>query len=371
LKGSLGDTLKEVRPTSFLGVPRVWEKMQEKMVAVGRSQGTLKRRIALWAKGVGLQGSYSMSRCFPMPFGWSVANALVFKKVREALGFDRCRLCMTAAAPIMKDTIDFFASLNIQLMEIYGMSESSGPHTLSLPSQFRLTSVGKDLPGCVTRLYNADKDGSGEICMDGRHVFMGYLNMEEKTHEALDDEGLLHSGDIGKQDKNGFLFITGRIKELLITAGGENVAPVLIEDTVKECLPCVSNCMLIGDARKFLSVLLTMKTEVDEKTSEPSTKLTRVARDFFAASGSNVSDLSELLSSTPDENALKAIQKGIDAANRMAVSRAQAIQKWSVLPRDFTIPGGELGPTLKLKRPVVAQMYESTINSLYEENDPQ
>ena len=98
-----------------------------------------------------------------MPFGWSIANALVFKKVRSALGFDRCRMCMTAAAPIMKDTLDFFASLNIPLLEIYGMSESSGPHTVSVPWDFRLTGVGKDLPGCTTKLANPDKDGSGEV----------------------------------------------------------------------------------------------------------------------------------------------------------------------------------------------------------------
>jgi long-chain-fatty-acid--CoA ligase ACSBG len=366
LKGSLGETLKEVRPTAFLGVPRVWEKMQEKMQAVGRSQGTLKRRIAIWAKGIGLKGNQVlMNRGTSLPFGWTVANAVVFRKVRQALGFDRCKMCMTAAAPIMRDTLDFFASLNIPILEIYGMSESSGPHTLSLPWNYRIPSVGMEISGFTTKLADSDSSGNGEVCMNGRHIFMGYLNSEEKTHEALDDEGWLHSGDIGRRDERGFLYITGRIKELLITAGGENVAPVPIEDAVKENLPCVSNCMLIGDARKFLSVLLTLKTEIDEQTSEPTSKLSRATREFFAAAGCTVSDISELTSSVPDENAIRAIQKGIDAANRKAVSRAQVIQKWTMLPRDFTIAGGELGPTLKLKRPVVTKMYEQTIESLY------
>lgn len=376
LKGSLGDTLKEVQPTSFMGVPRVWEKMQEKMVAVGSTQGTIKRRIASWAKDIGLRGTYAAMgkpqgkfRCTSMPLGWSLANALVFKKVREALGFSRCRLCMTAAAPIMRDTLEYFASLNIPIMEIYGMSESSGPHTVSMPWQFHLTSVGKEFSGCTTKLLNQDEDGNGEVCMNGRNVFMGYLNMEDKTREALDEDGWLHSGDIGRRSEEDYLFITGRIKELIITAGGENVAPIPIEDAVKQSLPCVSNCMLIGDARKFLSILLTIKTELDPTTSEPTTKLTRVARDYFASAGSEVNDVSELLSLKPDDRALRAIQQGIDKANQQAVSRAQLIQKWTVLPRDFTIAGGELGPTLKLKRPVVAQIYSTTIESMYEEKN--
>lgn len=367
LKGSLASTLKEVRPTSFLGVPRVWEKMHEAMLAVGRSSGVIKQKIASWAKDVGLRGTYSrMNGNTWMPCGWKLANLLVFKKVYEALGFDRCKLFISGAAPLMRQTIDYFASLNIPIMEVYGMSECTGPHSLSVPWEFQLTSIGKVLPGCTTDIDNADADGNGEICMIGRHVFMGYLGMEDKTREALDEEGRLHSGDIGKFDERGFHYITGRIKELLITAGGENVAPVLIEDAVKEKLPCVSNCMLVGDTRKFLSMLITIKTEVDMETTEPKSKLTPVAQDFFAAAGKNISDVNELLALDANDSAMQAIQQGIDAANKKAISRAQFIQKWTILPRDFSVVGGELGPTLKLKRPVVAKMYESTINSMYE-----
>lgn len=364
LKGSLGTTLKEVRPTAFLGVPRVWEKMQEKMISVAKQNGGFKKAIAKWAKGVGLNGNIRKMNGSSVPFGWGVANALVFKKVRIALGLDRCNFCFTGAAPIMRETLDFFLSLNIPLLELYGMSECSAPHTISIPTKFRIGSVGTEFPGVTTKLDSADKDGNGEICMSGRHVFMGYLNMEEKTKEALDEEGWLHSGDIGKKDCDGYLFITGRIKELIITAGGENIAPVPVEDVVKEELPIIANCMLIGDKKKFLSMLLTLKTEVEADTQLPLDQLTPVAVEWCRSLGSNAKTLSQILDSK-DKIVLENIQNGIDRANKKAMSRAQCIQKWSILPRDFTIPGGELGPTLKLKRPVVNQMYNNTINAFY------
>lgn len=366
LKGSLGETLKEVRPTAFFGVPRVWEKMQEKMVAIGKQNTGMRKKIASWARGVGLKGNLAIMNGRSPPVTFSIANKIVFKKVKAALGLDRCKICLTGAAPITRDTLEFFLSLNIPLMELYGMSESSGPHTVNLPGKHHLLSVGQELPGVLTKLDNPDKDGNGEICMAGRHVFMGYLENEEKTKETLDSEGWLHTGDIGKKDKDGFLYITGRIKELLITAGGENVAPVPIEDNVKEELPIVSNCMLIGDKKKFLSLLITLKTEVNPDTAMPTDKLTRPAVEWCQSVGSNARSLSDILDNQ-DENVLKAIQAGIDAANKRAPSRAQVIQKWSILPRDFSIPGGELGPTLKLKRSVVLKMYEKTVNAFYGE----
>lgn len=366
LKGSLGTTLKEVRPTAFLGVPRVWEKMQEKMISIAKQGSGFKKAIAKWAKGVGLSGNMSRMDGGSLPFGWTVASALVFKKVRVALGLDRCNYCFTGAAPIMRDTLDFFLSLDIPLLELYGMSECSAPHTISLAEKFRIGSVGIEFPGATTKLDGADKEGNGEICMSGRHVFMGYLNMEEKTKEALDDEGWLHSGDIGKKDKDGFLFITGRIKELIITAGGENVAPVPIEDTVKAELPIISNCMLIGDKKKFLAMLLTLKTEIDPDTAMPLDKLTPPAIEWCQSVGSDATTLSQILEDK-DKKVLENIESGIKRANAKSPSRAQTLQKWSILPRDFTIPGGELGPTLKLKRPVVTKMYANTINAFYGE----
>ncbi|XP_026201525.1 long-chain-fatty-acid--CoA ligase ACSBG2 isoform X3 [Anabas testudineus] len=369
LKGTLVNTLKEVRPTAFMGVPRVWEKMQESMKSVGAKSSTVRRKVAAWAKDVGLHTNLTkmnQNGAGRTPISYHIAKKLVFKKVRKALGLDRCYRCYTGAAPITKDTLEFFLSLDIPLYELYGMSESTGPHTISLPDAFRLTSCGVELPGCKTKLHKPDKEGNGEICFWGRHVFMGYLNMPENTEQALDAEGWLHSGDLGKHDQNGFLFITGRIKELIITAGGENVPPVPIEDKVKEAVPLISNAMLIGDKRKFLSMLLTVKCQVNPDSGEPQDELSADAVEFCRKLGSNATRVSDIAGGR-DRAINAAIQEGINRVNENATSNAQRIQKWIVLDRDFSIGGGELGPTMKLKRPVVVKMYKEQIENFYKE----
>ncbi|KAJ7421600.1 Long-chain-fatty-acid--CoA ligase ACSBG2 [Willisornis vidua] len=348
LKGSLVETLREVRPTAFLGVPRVWEKMEEKMKSVGMKSSALRRKVASWAKGVGLQTNLKRMN----------------GKVRKALGLDRCTKCYTGAAPITRETLEFFLSLNIPVLELYGMSESSGPHTVSVPHSFRLSSCGKELTGCRTLIHKPDRDGIGEICFSGRHIFMGYLNMEDKTKEAIDEDGWLHSGDLGRHDKDGFLFITGRIKELIITAGGENVPPVPIEDAVKSAVPIISNAMLVGDKAKFLAMLLTLKCNVDAETGEPEDDLTPEALEYCQKLGSKATKVSEVISSK-DKDIYAAIQKGITAVNEGATSNAQKVQKWILLEKDFSIFGGELGPTMKLRRQVVAQKYKAQIAELY------
>ncbi|XP_041862858.1 long-chain-fatty-acid--CoA ligase ACSBG2 isoform X2 [Melanotaenia boesemani] len=370
LKGSLVNTLKEVRPTAFMGVPRVWEKMQEKMKSVGAKSSTVRRKVAAWAKDVGLQTNLTKmnqnAAAGRSPFSYHIAKKLVFKKVRKALGLDRCTKCYTGAAPITKDTLEFFLSLDIPLYELYGMSECTGPHTISGPEAFKLTSCGKEIPGCKTKLHNPDEEGNGEICFWGRHVFMGYLNMPDKTEEALDAEGWLHSGDLGKHDENGFLFITGRIKELIITAGGENIPPVPIEDSVKEAIPLISNAMLIGDKRKFLSMLLTIKCQVNPETGDPEDELTPESVELCRNLGSNATRVSEIAGER-DRVVHTAIQEGINRVNEKATSNAQRIQKWLILDRDFSVGGGELGPTMKLKRPVVLKIYKEQIDNFYKE----
>ncbi|XP_048449271.1 long-chain-fatty-acid--CoA ligase ACSBG2-like, partial [Rhincodon typus] len=367
LKGSLVTTMREVRPTAFMGVPRVWEKMQEKMKTVGAKSSTVRRKVASWAKDVGLKTNLNrMHGNNAVSLNFRVANELVFKKVRNALGLTRCTKCYTGAAPITKDTLEFFLSLNIPVYELYGMSESSGPHTISVPDAFRLSSCGKVMTGCRTKIFNPDDDGCGEICFWGRHVFMGYLHMDDKTPEAVDEDGWLHSGDLGKHDENGFLYITGRIKELIITAGGENIPPIPIEDAVKERLPIISNVMLIGDKRKFLSMLLTLKCNVNSDTGEPQDDLSEAAIQFCQRMGSKATKASEIIASK-DVSIYSAIQECINHVNEKATSNAQRIQKWLLLEKDFSIPGGELGPTMKLKRPVVLKMYSDQIDDLYKD----
>ncbi|XP_077087850.1 long-chain-fatty-acid--CoA ligase ACSBG2-like [Siphateles boraxobius] len=366
LKGSLANTLREVRPTSFLGVPRVWEKMQEAMKAVGAKSSVMKKKIGDWAKGIGLQASYNaMNGDSSVPWGFTLANHLVFKNVLKALGLDRCRACYTGAAPITKDTLEYFMSLHIPVFELYGMSESTGPHSISCAEGYRIMSCGKVLTGCKTKLDKPDSDGNGEICFWGRHVFMGYLNMPDKTEEALDAEGWLHSGDLGKHDSNDFLFITGRIKELIITAGGENIPPVPIEDALKEEVSIISNVMLVGDKKKFLAMLLTLKCNIDDN-GDPTDELTPLGVEFCRQHGVIASKVSEIISKK-EPAIYKAIQEGVDRVNAKATSNAQRVQKWTLLPQDFSISGGELGPTMKLKRPVVSKMYQEEINKFYGE----
>ncbi|NXP21944.1 ACBG2 ligase, partial [Scytalopus superciliaris] len=369
LKGSLVETMREVRPTAFLAVPRVWEKMEEKMKSIGMKSSAFRRKVASWAKGVGLQTNLKrMNGYSEVPMNFRLAKHLVYRKVRKALGLERCTKCYTGAAPISRETLEFFLSLNILVLELYGMSESSGPHTMSIPHSFKINSCGKELTGCRTLIHRPDKDGIGEICFSGRHIFMGYLNMEEKTQEAIDEDGWLHSGDLGKHDKDGFLYITGRIKELIITAGGENVPPVPIEDAVKAAVPIISNAMLVGDKAKFLAMLLTLKCKVDAETGEPGDDLSPEALEYCQKLGSKATKVSEIISSK-DKAVYAAIQKGITAVNETATSNAQKVQKWVLLEKDFSVMGGELGPTMKLKRPVVAQKYQAQIAQFYSDVD--
>ncbi|XP_026731627.1 long-chain-fatty-acid--CoA ligase ACSBG2-like isoform X2 [Trichoplusia ni] len=368
LKGSIVETLKEVRPTRFLGVPRVWEKMYEKIMAVGASSGAIKKRIALCAKDKGLK--YHQARINGVDgsaFGYNMAKRLVFKKVHDSLGLDQCTTFVTAAAPLSPDIKKFFLSLDIPIVDAFGMSEASGAHTLSIYPKFSLDSAGALLDGTETMFGGSTSpNGPGEIMMRGRHVFMGYLNDEAKTNEAIDDEGWLHSGDIGRVDSNNLLYITGRIKELLITAGGENVAPVLIEQTVQAELLHVGYAVLIGDRRKFLSILLTLKSKVNSETGDPLDDLESETCKWVASLGSTATKVSQIVS-TKDPLIYKAIEEGLARANKHAISNAQKIQKFAILPSDFSVNSGELGPTLKIKRNVVYEKYKDIIEDFYKD----
>ncbi|XP_075753729.1 long-chain-fatty-acid--CoA ligase ACSBG1 isoform X3 [Pelodiscus sinensis] len=367
LKGSLINTLKEAQPTSHMGVPRVWEKIMEKLKDVSAQSGFMKKKMLSWAMSVSLERNLSCSGSSDLkPFRTRLADYLVLAKIRNALGFSHCQKHFCGAAPLTTETLDFFLSLNIPLYEAYGMSETTGPHCMSGPYVYRRRSCGKAVPGCKVKLVNEDADGNGEICFWGRTIFMGYLNMEDKTKEAIDDDGWLHSGDLGKLDKDGFIYVTGRIKELIITAGGENVPPIPIEDAVKKELPIVSNAMLIGDQKKFLSMLLTLKSTLDPDTSDPTDNLTEQAREFCQKIGSKATKVSEIVA-TRDKAVYQAIQEGINRVNMKSTASVQHIQKWTVLEKDFSIAGGEFGPTMKLKRLAVLEKYKDEVDSFYKE----
>lgn len=274
-------------------------------------------------------------------WGYTLAHWIVLKRIKEALGLDYCKCCVSAAAPISPDIKQYFLTIDIPLMEAFGMSEAGGAHTMSPDSAFPINSIGKTLGGMKTKIINQNGEKTGEVCLFGRHIFMGYLSEPEKTKEVLDDEGWLHSGDVGYVD-NDFVYITGRIKELLITAGGENIPPVPIEQAVKTELPHLSNVVLIGDKRKFLSLLITLKTLVDSEGT-PLDELTTSVKQWLESLGCPADTVTGVLKAGPDEKLLKAIQVGINRVNALATSNAQKIQKFCILPLDFSIITGELG----------------------------
>ena len=365
LKGSIPITLKAVKPHLFFGVPRVWEKFVEGIKAKARAAPAtgVKKHLVDFSKNVGLQASYArqVGGDGYIPRGYNIAKKLVHAKVREALGLEHCGLCLTGAAPISRDTLEFLASLGIDVGEVYGMSETCGLGTTSMPYQFKFGSCGPITPTTELKTEHVegrDKPGEGEICFRGRHLMMGYMNNAAKSQETIDADGWLHSGDVGRLDKDGQLYITGRIKELIIGAGGENIAPVPVEDAIKKACPALSNVVMIGNNRKYNVCLVTLKTKPDLDSG--------AFFDDLIAEAAEVNPACKTVADAiADKKWQEYITRGIEAYNKTAVSNAQKIQKFAILSTDLSIPGGELTATLKLKRNVVESKYAEVIEGLY------
>lgn len=339
---NLGETLGEVRPHTFFAVPRVWEKMKHRMQAAAAEASPIQKRIAGWARGVGLKAAEAEEGYRRRPLLYPLAKKLVFDKVKARLGLDRTRFRGTGAAPTARETLDFFAGLDMMIYEVWGQSESTGAGTLNLPGNVRRGSIGKAYP--ETEIHIAD---DGEILMRGPSVFMGYLHNEEATNDTVDADGWLYSGDVGQIDEDGFVYITDRKKELIITAGGENISPAHVEGELKT-IPVVSQCCVIGDQRRYLSALITLDEE----------SLPEAARE--AGSPATTPDAAV---ECPHFNAW--FEQQIEAVNER-LARVQTIKRWQLLSRDFSIDGGELTPTMKLKRRVVYDKYAKEIEQLYE-----
>ena len=369
LKGSLVESLKQMEPTIFFGVPRVWEKIAEKMQGIGRTTTGLKKTLSTYAKGLAAEKNKNaqFGGDGSVPFMYGCMKGVVLSKIHAALGLGKCRACFTAAAPIAPEVIEYFASLDIPLYEVFGQSECTGPHTITVQEQWRVGYCGRPMKGTESML-GTGVENKGELCYRGRHIFMGYMYMKDKTKETIDEHGWLHSGDVATFDDNdqedmvkpsGFMKITGRIKELIITAGGENIPPVLIENEMKKAMLAVSNCMVIGDKRKFLGMLVCLKCEVDTD-GRPNDKL---AADALFVGGQIGSESKTLSAATVDPLWIEYINKGVKAANAEATSNAQRVAKWAMIPEDFSEAGGELTPTQKLKRSVTEKKYDTLINS--------
>jgi len=334
------DNIKESRPTVFFGVPRIWEKFHAVLAAkLGEVTG-VKKRLVDWARGVCSEVNAHRDRSEPLPrmleMQYRLANRLVITKLKTALGFDRANTLISGAAPIAPDVIAFFASLDLPIREIYGQSEDTGPTSYNLPGKTKIGSVGPPLPGLECKIAE-----DGEILVRGPNVFLGYYKEPEATAESLKD-GWLCSGDLGAFDKDGFLSITGRKKEIIITAGGKNVAPKNIEAAIKQS-PLVGEAVVIGDRRKFLTALVTIDEAAGRK---------------LAPEG-NIAEAPQIRS---------AIQVQIDLVNQ-TLARVEQVKKFAILEKPFGIDTGELTPTMKIKRKVVAQKYAREIEAMYTDGD--
>jgi len=322
------DNLKEARPTVFFGVPRIWEKFHAALASKLAEVKGPKAKLIAWARKVATEVNKKRDRDLPLPrlldVQYRLATKLVIGKLKTALGFDRARTLISGAAPIAPDVLEFFASLDLPIREIYGQSEDCGPTSFNLPGKTKLGSVGPALPGIEVKIAE-----DGEILVRGPNVFLGYYKEPEATAESLRD-GWLCSGDLGQFDRDGFLTITGRKKEIIITAGGKNIAPKNIEAAIKQS-PLVGEAVVIGDRRKFLTALVTL--------GDAAAKL--------------------------DEQQIRAqIQAQIDTVNA-SLARVEQVKKFAILKRPFGIDTGELTPTMKIKRKVIAQKYAAEIEAMY------
>jgi len=334
------DNLKEVQPTLFLGVPRIWEKFQSVLQYRLSTAPKLRRAIADAAMRVG-RDYHAIKNENERPPAWleqahRVADKVVYSKIKTALGLGRARMCVTGAAPISKEVLEFFAGIDLVVHEVYGQSEDTGPTSFNGEGYTRFGTVGKPFPGVEVKIAE-----DGEILVKGANVFLGYYKEPEATAETLKD-GWLHSGDLGEFDPDGYLKITGRKKEIIITAGGKNIAPKNIEGALKNH-PLISEAVVIGDRRKYLTALVTLDPDA--------------AARFM--SEHNLSGEPHASSALRSE-----IQAAVDEVNR-DLARVETVKKFHVLPRPFSVETGELTPSLKVKRNVVAKLYAADIDAMY------
>jgi len=336
----LAENIKEVRPTLFFAVPRVWEKFHAGLAAKLAEASGIKAKLASWAQGVGRK-AVAVRNSGGRPSGllgiqYKVASRLVHHKVKDALGMDQCRAAVSGAAPISTEVLEFFAGFDLSILEVYGQSEGTGPTTFNKPANTKFGTVGPAYPGTDVKITD-----DGEVVFKGGNVFAGYYKDDDATAGCLVD-GWLHSGDLGSFDDDGFLTITGRKKDIIITAGGKNVAPKNLEAAIKDNL-LVSEAVVIGDRRRYLTALVTLNPETS---------------DAFGVEGGITEPLYQ------SEMIHREVQATVDEMNAR-LARVEQVKKFVILPRELTIEDGELTGTLKVKRNVVNEHFANEIDSMY------
>lgn len=336
------DNLKEVQPTVLFAVPRIWEKFHAGISAKLSQATGAKAKIGAWAQKVGYQvtdkRNHGQEPSGLLGLKYKLANKLVYSKLKEAIGLSRARVCVSGAAPIASEVLEFFAGFDLVIHEVYGQSEDTGPTSFNLPGATRYGTVGKPIPGAQVKIAE-----DGEILVKGDNVFMGYFKDEAATSETLSD-GWLHSGDLGEFTSEGFLTITGRKKDIIITAGGKNVAPKNIEAALKN-LPLISEAVVIGDRRKFLSALLTLDEEA--------------AAAWAKERGVEAKDLHK------NADLIAHVQQGVDKEVNPQFAQVETVKKFTILHRQLTVEDGELTPTLKVKRKPVNEHFADEIEAMY------
>ena len=336
----------KARPTAFFGVPRVWEKIRagiQALLAAEQDEG--KRAAVQQAMDIGRRYvqscQYGQATSAELAAQFRAADEQVLGPIRSLIGLGEARSVSSAAAPLPPDVAAFFAGLGMKILDVYGMTETTGAFTANTPAEFKLGTVGRPTPGMEVKVA-----GDGEILVRGPLTTSGYHGRPDLTAALIDAGGWLHTGDIGTIDADGFVSVTDRKKELIITAGGENIAPAAVEGMLV-AHPLIGQALAYGDRRPYLAALLTLDGEA--------------APAWARARGITAGSLTALAS---DPQVLAEVAAGVAAANER-LARVQQVKRWHLLPVEWTAETGELTPTLKLKRRVVHAKYADAIDALY------
>ena len=342
----LVDNLAVVRPTFMAAAPRIFEKVYNRVVQQAKDGGELRFRIFEWAIGVGRQVSAARQAGRELPLlvqlQARVADKLVFEKLRNRFG-GRLRFFISGSAPLSREIAEFFHACGVLILEGYGLTETSAASFVNRPTRYRFGTVGLPLPGTELQIDPAD----GEILIKSPGVMRGYHDLPEQTAEVLHD-GWLRTGDIGEVDPSGFLRITDRKKDLIKTSGGKYIAPQAIEGKLKALCPYVSQVIVHGDRRNFVTALITL----DEESMRP----------WAAEHGLAGRSYAEVVAS-PQAHAL--IEPFIAQLNQ-GLARYETVKKFAILPHDLTVEDGELTPSLKVKRKAVEKKYAGVLDGMYE-----
>ena len=338
--------LPEVRPHWFFAVPRIWEKLKAGLESMIAQQPEEQRKQAEQALQAAIQKVRLEQAGEPVPeelaAGVAKADEALFSKLREQLGFDQVEAVHVGAAPTPLEVLEFFHAIGIPVAELWGMSESCGAGTINPPEKIKLGTVGPPSPGMEIRLAD-----DGEVLMRGGAVMLGYRNMPDKTAETIDDDGWLHTGDIGVIDDDGYLKIVDRKKEIIINAAGKNMSPANIEATLKSSSPLIGQAAVIGDRRSYNTALIVLDADF--------------APMWAGQHGLEGKDLAEL---AVEDSVRAAVQEGVDAANEK-LARVEQIKKFEIVRGDWLPGGDELTPTMKLKRKPIDAKYEAEIERMY------